>query len=56
MVDKEHAVVWAATATGGILAATALYWVCKKALDAYVPYQVSCPAGLLIVNTRVGMH
>lgn len=41
MVDGDKAVVWAATATGGILAATAIYWVLQKALDAYVPYQVS---------------
>jgi hypothetical protein len=40
MADSEKAVVWAATATGGILAATAIYWVLQKALDAYVPYQV----------------
>jgi hypothetical protein len=40
MVDRDKAVVWAATATGGILAATAVYWALKKALDAYVPYQV----------------
>lgn len=39
MVDREKAVVWAATATGGIFAATAVYWALKKALDAYVPYQ-----------------
>lgn len=38
--QTDKAVVWVATATGGILAATAIYWVLQKALDAYVPYQV----------------
>jgi hypothetical protein len=39
--DREKAVVWAVTATGGVLAASAVFWVVKRALDAYVPYQVS---------------
>lgn len=40
LTDREKTVAWAATATGGLVAATALYWALKKALDAYVPYQV----------------
>lgn len=41
MADRDKAVVWAVTATGGILAASAVFWAVKRALDAYVPYQVS---------------
>lgn len=32
--------MWAAAVTGSALAAATVYWLAKKALDAYVPYQV----------------
>lgn len=42
--NREQAVLWAASATGGILAAGAVFWVLRKALDEYVPYQVRTAA------------
>jgi hypothetical protein len=38
-ISKER-VMWAAAVTGSALAAATVYWLAKKALDAYVPYQV----------------
>jgi hypothetical protein len=42
--NRDQAVVWAASTTGGILAAAAVFWVLRKALDEYVPYQVRTAA------------
>lgn len=45
MADTEHRLLlWAAVATGGLAAATGVYWAAKRALDIYVPYQVRVAA------------
>lgn len=41
MADSGHSIIlWTAVGAGSVAAATGVYWVAKKALDTYVPYQV----------------
>lgn len=40
MADSGHSIIlWTAVGAGSVAAATGVYWVAKKALDTYVPYQ-----------------